>query len=487
MKIVGGTSAIHRSGLSGRCRSTMTETWKRLDRGRLRCTIGAEAPSDFLFPNSSLRNRGDYRTVPSSEIQDYPLSTAPSVADMQLAALEALNDGVWISEMDGSVVYRNAAAAAMEQMYWSSGGHVGTLEDVVFNEELLEQLRERGSGLVEFHLSSDGDEPAQVSSVAMEMQVLISDDAPMGLSFHARDVTREWMREQMLQDRNVELEQAYARLTTTQSQLLQSEKMASIGQLAAGVAHEINNPIGYVHSNLGTLQIYVRGLVNLLDSYENLTADSPDIDSPAQMAVKEIKRQIDYGFMREDLLQLLAESREGIERVRKIVLDLRDFSHGGQSEVEEWVTADIHRGLESTLNIVWSELKYKAVIQKDFSELPLIECLPAQLNQVFLNLLINAGQAIKEHGVITITTSCSDEEITVAIADDGVGIASEYLKKIYDPFFTTKPVGKGTGLGLALSYGIIKKHHGRIDAESQLGQGTCFRIHLPIHQPLHNQ
>jgi len=405
------------------------------------------------------------------------------IRDLRLVTLDLLDDGIWISDLDGAVLYRNAAATAMEQMYWSRAGHVGTFDDIVFNDDVLERLRLRGRWSAEYHLSSDGPESANISSVAMEMQALRdSRGTATAIAFHARDVSREWGREQTLQDRHVELEQAYARLKDTQTQLLQSEKMASIGQLAAGVAHEINNPIGYVHSNLGTLQTYVRGLMSLLDSYDRLIAELPQKSFIALSPIQEIKRQIDYGFLREDLPQQLVESREGIERVKKIVLDLRDFSHSGQTEAEEWTLADIHRGLESTLNIVWNELKYKAEVNRQFAVLPMVECMPSQLNQVFLNLLVNAGQAIRDRGTIIITTSRSEREICIAIADDGVGISPENLKRIYDPFFTTKPVGKGTGLGLALSYGIVQKHHGRIEVESEVGKGTCFRIFHPINQ-----
>lgn len=419
---------------------------------------------------------------------EYAIDSPQVVNNLKISALELLNDGIWISEFDGTVVYRNAAAAAMERMYWSRGGHVGTLEDVVFSPEILELLRNQGHWSAEYHLSCDSSDGSQITSVAMEMQLLTPGGAdPAGLVFHARDVSREWWREQVLHDRHVELEQAYARLKSTQSQLLQSEKMASIGQLAAGVAHEINNPIGYVHSNLGTLQIYLRGLAKLMDAYDRLLAEWPaeHTNSAAYQEVDEIKRQVDYTYVREDLPQVLVESREGIERVRKIVLDLRDFSHGGQAENEDWVYADIHRGLESTLNIVWSELKYKAEIRKEYGDLPQIECLPAQLNQVFLNLLINAGHAIKERGIITITTSHDERGVSITIADDGVGIDPEHLKRIYDPFFTTKPVGRGTGLGLALSYGIVQKHHGSIDVSSKVGEGSRFQIFLPISRAEH--
>jgi signal transduction histidine kinase len=146
--------------------------------------------------------------------------------------------------------------------------------------------------------------------------------------------------------------------------------------------------------------------------------------------------------------------------------------------------ADVHRGLQSTINIVWNELKYKAEVKQDFGDLPPVECMPSQLNQVFLNLLVNAGQAIADKGVITITTRCSDGEVCISVADTGSGIPAANMARIFDPFFTTKVVGKGTGLGLALSYGIIQKHNGRIEVESVVGAGSTFRVHLPIRRAL---
>lgn len=160
---------------------------------------------------------------------------------------------------------------------------------------------------------------------------------------------------------------------------------------------------------------------------------------------------------------------------------MRDFSHAGDIDSDEYVLTDIHRGLQSTINIVWNELKYKAEIRQDFGDVPLIDCMPSQLNQVFLNLLVNAGQAITEKGVITISTRCTDDEVSISVADTGAGIPTEHLGRIFDPFFTTKVVGKGTGLGLWLSYGIVQKHNGRMEVESTMGAGTVFRVVLPIH------
>ena len=407
-----------------------------------------------------------------------------AILSLRMNALESLADGIWISDLEGEILYRNPAAAIMENMYWSRDGHVCTMEDAVFTSGVLSRLRTNGRESGEYHLCGDitVDKGKQLYTVGMQMQVLTGADGQEGLSFHARDVTREWSREQDLHDRHIELEQVYARVKQTQSQLLQSEKMASIGQLAAGVAHEINNPIGYVHSNLSTLQSYAHELLSLLAAYETLSQKLPHDCMPLLAPIQELKACADYNYLQQDLPQLIEESREGIERVKKIVMDLRDFSHAGELENEHWAITDLHRGLQSTLNIVWNELKYKVEVRKDFGDLPAIECLPSQLNQVFLNLLVNAGHAITDHGVITIATRRIENEVCISIADSGQGIAPANLARIFDPFFTTKAIGKGTGLGLSLSYGIVQKHHGRIEVQSAVGKGTTFKVYLPVRQ-----
>ena len=284
-----------------------------------------------------------------------------------------------------------------------------------------------------------------------------------------------------------ELERAHAevqainkRLEETQAQLLQSEKMASIGQLAAGVAHEINNPIGYVHSNLGSLETYIRDIFSLLDAYVGAERAHPGLAAPFAQA-SALREKLDIDFLRDDVNALLGETREGIGRVKKIVQDLKDFSRTGAED--EWQWADLHKGLDSTLNIVNNEIKYKAKVVKEYGTLPEIECLPSQLNQVFMNLLVNAAHAIESQGTITVRTGADDDALWVQIADTGSGIAPENLKRIFEPFFTTKPVGKGTGLGLSLSYSIVQKHAGRIEVESEPGRGTAFRITLPRLRP----
>ncbi len=266
-------------------------------------------------------------------------------------------------------------------------------------------------------------------------------------------------------------------LQEAREQLLQNEKMAAIGQLAAGVAHEINNPIGYINSNLGTLQRYTDDLIKLVECYQQLENKLETSHPELVQQSCSLKKKIDLEYIKEDLPDLVRESQEGAERVRQIVQDLKEFSHVDEAE---WQWADLHLGLDSTLNIVHNELKYKAEINKEYGDLPQVECLASQLNQVFMNLLVNAAHAIEKQGVITLRTGCNESEVWLEISDTGQGIPEKNLKRIFEPFYTTKPVGIGTGLGLSLSYSIIKKHHGRIEVVSEVNKGTRFTIHLPI-------
>jgi len=267
------------------------------------------------------------------------------------------------------------------------------------------------------------------------------------------------------------------KLAEAHNQLLQAEKLASIGQLAAGVAHEINNPIGFVNSNLGTLKNYVTDLLGLIDAYQAVQEQLPD--SPQKEFLVAECHRIDLAFLRQDVFDLLTESIEGAGRVRRIVQDLRDFSRTGEVA---WERADLHAGLDSTLNLLSNELRDKADIVRDYGELPPVECIPSQINQVFMNLLVNAAHAISGHGTITLRSGCAGDQVWISVADTGAGIAADHLAKIFDPFFTTKPIGKGAGLGLSVAYGIIDQHHGRIDVSSQPGQGSCFTISLPVRQ-----
>jgi len=284
-------------------------------------------------------------------------------------------------------------------------------------------------------------------------------------------------------------EQADEKLKATQSQILQSDKMASIGQLAAGIAHEINNPVGFVSSNLKTLTDYQMNLGQILSEYrqfidhlseaKNTGLIESEIENPtACLRTKETELDID--FILEDIPNLIRESCEGLDRIKQIVLNLKDFSHPGEDILK---LADINQNLDTTLNIVWNELKYKATIIKDYGNLPQVNCYPQQINQVFMNLLVNAAHAIEKKGEIRITTRQNGNHVEITVSDTGQGIAAKNLPRIFDPFFTTKAVGKGTGLGLNVSHNIVIKHHGVIDVQSDPGKGTTFTVRLPITGP----
>jgi two-component system, NtrC family, sensor kinase len=265
-----------------------------------------------------------------------------------------------------------------------------------------------------------------------------------------------------------------------ESQLVQSEKLASIGQLAAGVAHEINNPIGFVCSNFGALQGYLDNLFELLGAYERAAAQLQSPETATRLA--RLREDLQFDYLKEDVPGLMRESRDGIERVRAIVQDLREFSQVDSAHT--WQIAHLHAGIDSTLNIVASEVRAVADVVKAYGELPAIECQAAQVNQVVLNLVVNAAHAMGPgRGRITLTTGTEGDSVWLEVADTGSGIPPENLSRLFDPFFTTKPVGKGTGLGLSLSYGIVQRHHGRIEVDSQVGEGTRFRVVLPVRQP----
>jgi two-component system NtrC family sensor kinase len=273
-----------------------------------------------------------------------------------------------------------------------------------------------------------------------------------------------------------------------EAQLLQSEKMASIGKLAAGVAHEINNPTGFVSSNLKTLSDYIEDIISLFKEYRKLISKLkknsvtcgplPEISEQLKRIVT-LEKEVDLDFVLKDIFELIDESKEGTERIKKIVQDLKDFAHPGEDRPK---FADINKNMDSTVNVVWNELKYKADVYKDYGDLPQVQCYPQLLNQVFMNLLINAAQSIRERGEIKIKTRTDNGYVEIKISDTGSGIPKESLPRIFDPFFTTKDVGKGTGLGLNVAYNIIKKHHGKIDVKSDVGKGTAFTIKIPSEQ-----
>ncbi|MFZ6742603.1 ATP-binding protein [Undibacterium sp. JH2W] len=303
------------------------------------------------------------------------------------------------------------------------------------------------------------------------------DGNPVEVVGSLTDITKRKEMEASLFKKGEEQQLLIKKLQEAHEQLLQSEKMASVGQLAAGIAHEINNPIGFINSNIGSLRSYVDKLFDVIKQYEDLIRQqTPAI---ALEKVDELRESADLDFLKEDIQDLVRESMDGLKRVKDIVQSLKDFSHVGETD---WQEADIHHGIDSTLNIVINEIKYKANIVKEYGQLPPVKCIISQINQVVMNLLVNASHAIKENGMIKISTGCDMSMAWIKVLDTGAGIPPENLNRIFEPFFTTKPVGSGTGLGLSLSYGIVKKHGGKIEVHSVLGKGTCFTIWLPLRQ-----
>lgn len=301
------------------------------------------------------------------------------------------------------------------------------------------------------------------------------------LSGSHKDITENKKIQQQLVKDKEEQAALIKQLQDAQDQLLQSEKMASIGQLAAGVAHEINNPVGYISSNLGTLQDYVKNLIEMVNGYQAMESLQEREHPEIEQFLTTLKEKVDLEYTMQDSKALLQETYEGIARVKKIVEDLKDFSHVDEAK---WQWADLHKGIDSTLNVVNNEIKYKADVVKEYGDLPQVECLISQLNQVVMNLLVNAAHAIddKHRGTITVRTGVEQDGVWIEIADSGKGMDKETRKRIFEPFYTTKPVGKGTGLGLSLAYGIIQKHHGTINVESEEGKGARFHIWIPIQQ-----
>jgi signal transduction histidine kinase len=274
--------------------------------------------------------------------------------------------------------------------------------------------------------------------------------------------------------KNVELTNTLQDLKSAQSQLLQQEKMTSIGQLAAGVAHEINNPMGFIISNLGSLRNYTETLTGYVAATQEVLTRCAELD---QSRMKSLYNTLDLPFIVEDAPSLIKESLDGAQRVKSIVQSLRSFSeadHGGVQAV------NINDCLDNTINVAWNELKDKAKIVRSYATLPAIQGQSQELGQVFLNILRNAVQAFVEPGTIHIKTCLDKGMISIAITDSGCGIPKEIIGRVFDPFFTTRPPGQGTGLGLSTCYDVVKKHGGSIAVLSVVGKGSRFTIHLPV-------
>lgn len=346
--------------------------------------------------------------------------------------------------------------------------------------ELIQHIRERATGAYVYII---------LLTARSEKQDVIA-----GLEAGANDfVTKPFDRGELrvrvrAGERIIELEQALAAqnraLREAQAALVQTEKLASLGQLAAGMAHEINNPVAYVANNLAVLRRDVPAALQVLDKYregrEQLRRVAPDLVADAER----LEEEIDLSYIRASLPRLFERSLDGLSRVRDIVKNLRDFARLDEAQFKE---ADLNAALQSTLEIAGHEIKKKTIaLRTQFGELPPVFCHPGKINQVFLNVLMNAIQASESGGSIEVSTRTDDRTaggVAIEVRDAGCGIKAEHLPHIFDPFFTTKPVGQGTGLGLSVSYGIIRDHGGAIEVDSEVGRGTLFRIRLPLRPP----
>jgi signal transduction histidine kinase len=276
-----------------------------------------------------------------------------------------------------------------------------------------------------------------------------------------------------LENQNVELAQSKTTLQRLQAQLVHTEKMASLGQLSAGIAHELNNPAGFVYGNMDILGDYLANLERLLTAYDQVA-----LPAHAAATIEALKTEINYKKLLGDLSSIISDCREGAQRICDVVKNLRLFSRLDEADLKR---VDIHEGLDSTVRLLSRYFSAgRLVLHRDYGDLAPVNCYAGQLNQVWMNLLGNAAQAIKDQGEVTIATRSEGEWVTIAISDTGTGIAEDHLSKIFDPFFTTKPVGEGTGLGLSISYGIIERHGGAITVTSEIGSGTTFTVRIPV-------
>jgi PAS domain S-box-containing protein len=384
-------------------------------------------------------------------------------------ALEHLNSAVLVLDRDGRIAYANPAAERI----------LGGQGEALHGESVWEWFR--GEPRVDNPIarSLDGERFDGVEALLTRR-----DGAMILVGISLAPIAAPGGREAGA----VAIFQDLSEVTRRRSHALQTEKLASIGQLAAGVAHEINNPMGFIHANLFQMAEYVGDLRQLWTRVDALqrAADAGDAAEVRRAGAElaEASEEADVGFLLSDLAKAIRESQEGSERIRHIVQDLRDFSH---QDTGERVLSDLNQCLDSTANIVWPMMKHLVELEKHYADLPAVPCYPMQLKQVFMNLLVNAFQAIEEAvgdsgstGTIALRTEAEGDDVVVSIGDTGAGIAPEHLDRIFDPFFTTKKVGAGTGLGLSTSFGIVQRHEGTLSVESRPGKGTVFRLRLPV-------
>lgn len=424
------------------------------------------------------------------QVRRWRKQRAKGVAERQIRDLQHyneniiqnLNSALLVVDAEGRIVTANTTAE--EILAAESGGLVGrcvwdwladeTPEQSVIGRTLGEGLRFKGQ----------------------ETKLRLDDGSLLPIGISCSPLVVEPGGEGELEGRAaVAIFQDLSEVKRLQRQVLQTEKMASIGQLAAGVAHEINNPMGFIHANLFQMTEYLGDLRQAWERVDDLqkailnaTGEAEGLDAvrAASESLAAVTQDLGLDFVQADFAKAVRESQDGAERIRHIVKDLRDFSHQGSDECSE---ADVNLCLDSTASIAWTMMKHSVVLDKEYCDLPPIRCYPSQLKQVFMNLLVNAYQAIEEKlgdsgmGRIELRSQREGDGVAISIRDTGTGIPARDQARIFDPFFTTKDVGAGTGLGLATSYNIVRRHGGRIDVTSEPGEGATFKVWLPLSGP----
>src|SRR5258706_15330790 len=406
--------------------------------------------------------------------------------------VEALPQNILRKDLEGRFTFGNKRFCAelgvtFEQLR-------GKTDFDFFPHELAERYRRADAAVistgrmfeaVEEHVTPDG---KKLYVQVMKNPIYDADGNVIGIQGIFWDVTDKKHSEAILQQTNrlpteaVNSErQAIEKLKTAQSALVQTEKLAGLGQMVAGVAHEINNPLSFVNNNVAVLQRDVAALKELLMLYRQAEDIIGANNEELAGWIREMEEHIDLPYTLSNLEEVLNRSRDGLRRIQQIVRDLRDFARLDESDLLE---IDLNAGIESTVNIIRGRAKKKQIqLEMDLRPLPKVTCYPAKINQVVMNLLANAIDACNDHGRVKVHTEPVDGKVLIEVQDNGSGIDPAILDRIFDPFFTTKPPGEGTGLGLSISYGIVQDHGGSIDLESTPGKGTCFKIQLPLAPP----